>query len=140
MCMVTTLKADNATVSSEEPVLIHADDLRVDHEHGLIIAQGHVEVIQEHEVLTADQLTYNRQLDLITASGNVVLHRETGDVIFGNYAELQDHLKNGVIKEFRALLADDARLAANIGTRERGVQTQLDQAVYSPCKLCKTDP
>lgn len=132
--------ADNNPPASNEPVLLHADHLTVDHEHGLIIARGKVEVIQEHEVLTADTLTYNRELDLITASGNVILHRESGDVIFGNYAELQDQMKNGVIQELRALLADDARLAANIGKRKGGTQTQLNQVVYSPCKLCKKDP
>ncbi len=123
-----------------EPVLIHADDLSFDKEKNTVTASGNVEVYQEKEVLTADTITYNRLLDKITATGHVVWQRETGDVFFGSVVELEDRMKDGVIKEFRGLLIDESRLAANVGTRKNGNETQMNQAVYSPCKLCKNDP
>lgn len=123
-----------------EPVLLHADDLTFDKEKNIVTATGHVEVYQEKEVLTADQITYNRTLDKMTATGNVVWQRETGDVFFGSYAELQNKMKNGLIREFRGILTDDSKLAANTGKRKNGVETQMDQAVYSPCRVCKETP
>jgi LPS-assembly protein len=123
-----------------EPVLLHADDLTFDNEKNIITAQGHVQVYQEQEVLTADSLTYDRNQDKITAKGNVVWQRETGDVFFGSYIELQNQMKDGVIREFRGLLIDESRLASNLGKRKGGTETQMDQAVYSPCKVCKQEP
>ena len=123
-----------------EPVLLHADDITFDREKNIITATGHVEVYQEKEVLTADQIIYNRGLDKITATGNVVWQREAGDVFFGSHAELQNKMKNGLIREFRALLGDQSKIAANVGKRKGGVETQMDKVVYSPCKVCKLNP
>lgn len=135
-----TCEASAQNRNTKEPILLHADNLQIDPQTEHVVASGHVEVIQEHEVLTADKLTYDRATDKITATGNVVLHRSSGDVIFAPYVELQNEMKDGVIKEMRTLFIDDSRLAANNGVREGGVKTQMDQAVYSPCKVCKENP
>lgn len=125
---------------STEPVLMYADNLTFDKEKNIVTAKGHVEVYQEQEVLTADEISYDRKQDKIVATGNVVWQKESGDFFFGQSAELQDRMKNGVLRELRALLADESRLAANLATRRGGIETQMNQVVYSPCRLCKESP
>lgn len=126
--------------STEDPVLLYADQLQVDHERGLISARGNVKVFQEDRGLTADLVTYNRQTGIVTASGNVALTEPTGDVSFANYAELTGDLKDGVVRNIKVLLSDDAKFAAAIGQQQDGTKLKLHKAVYSPCKVCKENP
>jgi LPS-assembly protein len=122
------------------PAVLKADELTYDQELDIVTASGHVEITQGDRVLRADTVSYNRRANLITASGNVTLLEPTGDVIFADYVELTDDFKSGAVQNFRALLADQSRLAAVSARRVDGRLTAARKAVYSPCDLCKTDP
>ncbi len=63
-----------------------------------------------------------------------------GEVLFGDYAELTDDLKDGFIQQVSLILSDNSRMVGNSAVRERGEITTIDRAVYSPCNLCKDDP
>jgi LPS-assembly protein len=65
--------------------LISADSLTYDEGLGIVTARGHVEISQEGRVLVADSISYNVNTDVVTASGNVALVETTGDVFFANY-------------------------------------------------------
>lgn len=129
-----------AAAQTEQPAVLKADELTYDQELDIVTASGHVEIAQGDRVLRADTVSYNRRANLITASGNVTLLEPTGDVVFADYVELTDDLKSGVIQNFRALLADQSRLAAVSARRVDGRLTAARKAIYSPCDLCKTDP
>ena len=122
------------------PVLLQADEVTYDSELGVVTAQGDVEISQGERVLRADVVTYNERTEIIAASGNVVLLEPTGEIIFAEYVELTDDMKEGFMRGFRMLLEDDSRLAAAGGRRTGGVRSELRNAVYSPCKLCEEDP
>lgn len=124
----------------ETPVLLVADEVVYDESLGLVTARGNVELSQGPRVLLADTVTYNRKSDTVVASGNVSLMEPSGEVLFSDYAELNDKLKTGIIKNFRALLTDGSRLAAIQGRRTADQRKVLDKAVFSPCDLCKEDP
>ncbi|MGH7088811.1 MAG: LPS-assembly protein LptD [Stellaceae bacterium] len=136
----TASAANPSRPSSEEPVLVRADELQYDQERCLTIAKGHVELDQGAQILLADAVTYNQKTDTVTASGHVVLLQPTGDVLFADFVELSDDMRNGFIKDIRVLLSDNSRLAGNTARREAGIRTEIRRAVYSPCELCKADP
>ena len=127
-------------VQPELPAVLKADELTYDQELDIVTASGHVEITQGDRVLRADTVSYNRRANLVTANGNVTLLEPTGDVLFADYVELTDDFKNGAMQNFRALLADQSRLAAVSARRVDGHLTAARKAVYSPCDLCKTDP
>lgn len=126
--------------AAQTPFLLKADDVTFDDNLGLVVARGNVEIAQGDRVLMADTVTYNQKTDVMTASGNVSLLEASGDVTFSEYAEFTDDLKNGVVDGIRMLLADNSRIAANGGRRIGGVTTEMSKAVYSPCNLCPDDP
>lgn len=126
--------------SSEAPVLLVADELQNDEDLGLVVARGHVELSQKDQIVLADTITYNQKTDTVTASGNVSLLQPTGDVVFSNYVELHDDMRDGFIENIRILLSDRSRLAGNTARRVGGVRTEIRRGVYSPCELCATDP
>ncbi len=128
-----------AKEEGKKPVLYYADSQTYDRALGILILKGHVEFEHEGDVLEADYVTYNEETDIVTASGNVRLRSQTGDIEFADYVELTGDMKEGVALQLRALLADDAKVAALEG-RKVCDQQELDHAVYTPCLLCGDKP
>jgi len=121
------------------PVLITADQVTYDRDLGVVVASGHVEVSQGNRVLVANTLTYNERTKTVSASGNVSLLDETGNVVFADYMEVTDDLKNGVIKNIKMLMSDKSRVAAVQGSR-KGPIDEFNKGVYSPCRPCVDKP
>lgn len=138
--------AISATLAQSPPLeagseaLISADSITYDEGLGIVTARGNVEISQGGRVLVADSVSYNVNTDVVTASGNVALVETTGDVFFANYMEVTGDLKEGFVRDIRMLMSDGSRLAANSGTRVGGTYNEFNKAVYSPCELCKEDP
>lgn len=124
----------------KKPVTFIADAVEYDRDRGLVTATGHVEAWQNDHVLHADRVTFDRNTNVAAAHGNVILLEPDGKVIFADYAELTQDMKDGVLSGMRALLASNGRLAANGARRTRGKLIELSRVVYSTCDLCKKDP
>ena len=121
-------------------VVMSADSLTYDETRGVVAASGNVEVLLDHRVLIADHVTYSEGLDMMTASGNVTLLEPSGEVMFADYLELSDEMRDGVMRNIRLLLNADTRIAANSARRSGGNRTEMSKAVFSPCKLCPLHP
>ena len=124
----------------DQPVTFTADSVEYDRENALVIAQGHVEAWQNDHVLRADRITFDRNTGVAAAKGNVALLEPDGQVLFAEYAELTQDMNNGVLRDMRAILAENGRLAANGARRTEGKLNELSRVVYSTCNLCKDDP
>ncbi len=122
------------------PALITADEVSYDEPLGIVTARGRVEVSQGERVLRADVVSFNRLTTAVTATGNVSIIEPTGDVLFADYVEMADQLREGIIQNFRALLSDQSRLTGVSARRSGGNTTIARRAVYSPCELCKGEP
>lgn len=124
------------TFERDVPILMTADELSFDDELGIATAKGNVEISQSDRVLLADMVSYNQRDDVVTASGNVILMEPTGEVLFAEFAELTDDMREGFLRGFSMLLEDNSRLAAVSAQRRGGVETRLNQAIYSACRDC----
>ena len=140
LALAAPVAAQEKPAAKEPPYLISADALNYDEELGTITARGNVEIVQEKRILLADSVSYNQKTDTVSASGNVVLLEPGGEVLFANFVELTDKMKNGFIENIRLLMVDDSRFAANDARRTDGNRTLMRRAVYSPCDLCKENP
>ncbi|MBP5855607.1 LPS-assembly protein LptD [Marivibrio halodurans] len=134
-------QSDPVSLSQSEETLFRADEIINHGDIGVTVLRGNVEIAQGDYVLTADTVSYNREADTLTASGDVVMLQPDGTVVFSTYLEVtSDGFKNGVIENIRILLAQDARIAANAARRSDGNRTEMAKAVYSPCDICREDP
>ena len=129
-----------APTGTGAPMTFQADEVEYDNEHSLTIAKGHVEISQGTQILLADVVTYNQRADTVTASGNVSLMTDDGQVVFADYMELRDSMNNAFAHDVRMLLNDRSRLVANAARRTNGNHLDLRKVVYSPCDLCASDP
>ena len=117
-----------------------ADQVDYNRDTGIVTATGHVEAWQNDHVVRADKITFDRNTNVAAATGNVVLLEPDGQVLFSDYAELSEGMRNGVLRGMRALLAQNGRLAANGARRFEGKINELSKGVYSTCNLCAKDP
>lgn len=128
-----------AQAGGDQPVLLTAETLKYDQSLGLVTAEGDVELVQGGRTLIADLVSYSERDDKVIASGNVALMEADGTVLFADYMELTDQMRNGFIRDISVLLADNSRSAAAYGERRDGNRTVLHKAVYTTCSLCPTD-
>ena len=138
--MPTTAQGQEALEGLNLPTLLTADEVVYDEGLGIVTARGNVEISQEDRVLIADVVNYNFQSGVVTASGNVNLLEPSGEVVFAEYVELSDDLREGFIRDIRVLLTDQSRIAAASGERREGRYVIFRKGVFSPCKLCRDDP
>jgi LPS-assembly protein len=135
-----TLVREFKSADAGKNVIMSADSLTYDEARGIVTATGNVEISQGHRLLIADTVTYDEARDFMAASGNVTLLEPSGEVMFADYFELSDEMREGVVRDLRLLLDTHTRIAANSARRSGGNRTEMSKAVFSPCKLCPLHP
>lgn len=135
-----SVKAADVDVPEDEPIVFTADELTFDREREIVKATGNVEIAHGERILLANEITYFQPQDLVVATGDVALLDVTGHVLFADRVEVTGDLRDGVLENLRAILADGARFAAVGARRTGGTVTEMRKAVYSPCFLCPEDP
>src|SRR5258706_10847528 len=111
-----------------------ADQMTYDDNTDVVTATGDVRMRREGNRLRADKVIWNRKTGEVRAEGRLAAVNPGGDTAYGDSAVLTDSLKDGVITNMLLVLADGGRLAAVTGTRKDGIDT-LDHAAYSPCAV-----
>ena len=127
-------------VTGNQPVTFQADSVTYDKANGLVAADGHVEAWQNDHVLRADRVTFDRNTNVMAAYGHVVIVEPDGQVLFADYAELTQGMRDGVLIGMRALMAQNARMAANGARRTDGKINEMTRGVYSTCNVCAQHP
>jgi len=138
--LVMPLVPAEAQTVPDDTVLIEADEMVHDRESDIVTATGNVEVTSEDRVLLADSIVYDRPSKTVTARGNVSLLQPDGQVMFADTMVLSDDFADAVGETVRLLLEQNARVAANSGTRRAANRTELNKAVYTVCDVCKERP
>jgi LPS-assembly protein len=122
------------------PADLTADSMTYDRELGLITATGNVQITYGQRLLIADKITYNQKTGIVQALGNASLTEDNGEVLLGDRFDITGDLKDGVIYNIGLVLADRSRVAGSGARRSNGIKTEVSNAVYSPCNLCEEDP
>ncbi|HYG85788.1 MAG TPA: LPS assembly protein LptD [Azospirillum sp.] len=128
------------TKDAQQPSLLAADQVTYDDVQGIVTARGNVELSQGLRTVRADVVTYNRRTKVVTATGNIRMVEPSGDILFADYAELTDDLRDAFVENLRVLMTDNSRMAGNEAERRGERLLRVNRGVYSPCELCPTDP
>jgi LPS-assembly protein len=124
----------------ELPVALIADSVDYDSRTGRVTASGGVEIYYGERTLTADRIVYDSQTGRISAEGNIVLRDPSGATVFADMAELDEELRDGLVRGARSVMGENIRLSAVEARRIDDRFNALSKAVYSPCKVCANDP
>lgn len=123
-----------------EPQIIEfsADQLDYDSDSELVTASGHVSMRREGNHVRADVIEWDRKTGRVIANGNVAVTSAEGDQAYGDRVELTDTLKDGVIENILLVIERGGRIAARSGSMADG-RTVLDHAIYSPCDVAEAN-
>lgn len=133
-------KKKSDQANQNQPALVTADQMVYDRDLNLVTARGHIEVDQGGQVLKAETLSYNLKQDIIIATGKVSFIQDTGEVTFADYMEVTGDMKEATSRGMRMLMVDDSRMAAGYSRRIDGTLVVLDRGIYTACKPCAEDP
>src|SRR6202012_1585605 len=125
-----------AAPAGDGQILLQADQVVYDGDAQTVSAVGHVEIVDQGRILDADTVTYNQKTDQVTADGHVTVTDALGNVAFSNHVVLTDHMRDGALQGFGALIGKNGRLAATSAQRVGGTMVIAHQTNYSPCKIC----
>lgn len=131
--------AESRAAAPQEPVLIEADDMHYDRDSQIVSAVGSVEIVQGERIVLAQRVMYHEPSGTVYALGDVSILEPDGNVYFAQKVQLKDDLKQGVINQFKARLSDNSLLAASKATQVNENLIELENAVYSPCRVCAGD-
>ncbi|HTJ64792.1 MAG TPA: LPS assembly protein LptD [Alphaproteobacteria bacterium] len=136
----TTVKpTDVVEDKGDQNVVLTADSVTKDDINNTVSAKGHVEFVRGASMLLAEHVTWNENTDIVVATGDVKLVDDQGNIMFGDYLEITDDMRQAFIQNVSALLADNSRLVGKQANKDANITT-IDRGVYSPCELCKEDP
>ena len=94
------------------PMLLQADEIIYDSEGKTVSAVGHVEIVDDGRTLLAERVDYDQINDKVTARGHVSITDARGNVAFADHVVLTDHLRDGALSGFGALIGKTGRPAA----------------------------
>ena len=130
----TTAEPAAAIPETGELVEFSSDQVTYDSDADVITATGSVRMSREGNHLAADSVTWNRKTGEVRAVGNVVVMNPEGDKLIGENVVLTDTLRDGTIDNLLVVLEGGGRVAAARGRRSGDV-TILENAIYSPCPV-----
>ena len=122
--------------AKNNPMLLLADEIDYDSQGKMVSAVGHVEVADNDRTLRAERVDYDQNTDKVTARGHVVIIDSKGNVSFADHVVLTDHLRDGVLSGFGALIGKTGRMTARNAQRINGSVVIAHRSNYSPCKIC----
>jgi len=124
-----------AAPAESEPVDFEADRVEYDSNSETVTASGNVVLRRDSKAVRADSVTWNRESGAIVASGGVKMVDEDGNALFTDKVELTDELKTGAMENLLLALREGARIAANSGRRLEDGNIILEQAAYTACAV-----
>ena len=121
--------------SEAREIDFEANNLAYDSENDVVTASGNVVLRSEDQSVRADEIRWERKNGLITASGNVRFVDQDGNQLYTERLELNDKFESGAMESLLLALREGGRLAANSGTRGEDGTIILNEAAYSACAV-----
>ena len=131
--------AEAPAPAQEDQIQFSADTLEYETDADIVTASGEVRMARQTERLRADKVVWDRKSGKVTASGDVAVTNANGDIAYGDSVELTDTLKGGVADNMLIVLARGGRIAAERGTRQEDGTASLAEAAYTPCPVVDSE-
>lgn len=125
-------------VAADDEMAFTADELLYDNDREVVTASGNVVASRQGNILRADSVTWNRKTGEVVAKGDVSIKNPNGDIAYGDVVQVTDTLHDGIVQGLLLVTNRGDRIAAVQGERRRALFI-LRRAVYSPCKIVDED-
>ncbi|WP_342270540.1 LPS-assembly protein LptD [Rickettsia endosymbiont of Orchestes rusci] len=120
---------------------VAADFIEYNESEKLIYAKGNISITLNNYLLTADNLLYDIENDILWAEGNVKVKDEKNKIIIGEKVVLKDKFKTGVISDFILFFGDNTLLVSKLAERIDENKARLYYSKFTPCEItCNKNP
>ena len=127
-------------IPDDAKLILAANELVYNQDSEKVIARGAVQINYGGYKLVARQVEYDQQSGRLTATGEIEFIEPTGNRIYADTLNLSDDFANGFVDALRIETTDLTKLAATSGERVNGEEMILNNAVYTACTPCATNP
>ena len=130
----------DAAGKNPDKLYVDADQLNYDKDHDIVTATGAVVLYYKHRVLQADKVVYDRNAKRVLAEGRAKLTDEHGNVPYAPRFDLTDDFANGFADSVQEFATNKTRFTASRVERSAGSVTVLQTGAYTACEPCKAHP
>jgi LPS-assembly protein len=128
-------EAPGESPQAPREIEFEANEVSYDSDTDLVTASGDVLLRSEGQSVRADNVSWNRTSGQIVATGNIRFVDEDGNQLFTDRLELTDELKAGAMSNLLLAFREGGRLAAERGSRSEDGDIELERASYSGCAV-----
>lgn len=127
--------AAETAAQTERAIDFEANEIAYDSDADIVTASGKVVLRSEDRSVRAEQVVWYRKTGQIIATGDVRFVDEQGNQLYTDRIELTDTFEAGAMNELLVALREGGRLAARSGTRQEDGSIILNEAAYSACAV-----
>nr|WP_205925833.1 LPS-assembly protein LptD [Rhizobium sp. P38BS-XIX] len=117
-------------------LVLSSNELIYNKDTQIVTASGAVQINYGGYRMVAQRVEYNQKSGRMTALGNVELISPDGNRMYGDKMDVTDSFSDGFVNSLRIEMPDNTRLAAEKGERVGGTQMILTKGVYTACMSC----
>ncbi len=136
----TKIDSFNPKMPDDAKMLLSANELVYNKDAERVIVRGAVQINYGGYQMVAQQVEYSQKTGRIIATGEIELIEPGGNKVYADQMDVTDDFGNGFIERLRVETTDLTKLAAVTGERRNGEEMILNNAVYTACTPCATDP
>ena len=136
----TNIDSLNPKLPEDAKMLLSANELVYNQDAERVIVRGAVQINYGGYQMVAQQVEYSQKTGRIIATGEIELIEPGGNKVYADQMDVTDDFGNGFIERLRVETTDLTKLAAVTGERRNGEEMILNNAVYTACTPCATDP
>lgn len=134
------LNSSDVTVPEDAKLILAADNLIYDRDRDIVIATGGVQIDYGPYKLVTERIEYDQSTGRVRAIGNIELIEPNGNRIYADELDVTDNFSDGFIKSLRIERPDDTRIAASSAERVNGEVSVFNNGVYTACPTCADNP
>lgn len=138
LVVLVLIAPENLRAQSTEqpPALLVADQLYITRDR-VLVAAGNVEAFHGDVRLTAQQITYDRRSGALAIAGPITLSDGKGTIVLADAAQLDDDMRNGILRGARVVIEKQLQLASLQVARVDGRYHQLYKTAVTSCRVCE---
>ena len=118
------------------PASLVADNIFISPERDLI-AEGNVEAFYGETQLQAQRIAFNQDTGRLRIDGPIRINDGTSTTILANSAEMDNDLRNGILRGAYMVFDQQVQLASLQMNRVEGRYTQLYKSTLTSCDVCE---
>ena len=141
MALFTGIDSARAQDAQDDSkLLLSSNELVYNRDKKIVTATGAVQIHYNGYRMVAQRVDYDQNTGRVMANGHIEMIEPDGNRIYADNLDVTDNFANGFLNALRVETTDNTRLAAESGERVDGDTMILNNGVYTACLPCAEKP